>query len=411
MTTPSLSPGSKFSLTNNLSTLAETWSTYGTGGDDYNYYRLGYDKHHFLSAFFNNQSVTRRAAPRRQAEKPRPQDILVHLTSTRHTSKPRDFVLAIFPQFEFYQVPPNARSMTFSQLFIDCCRQLRGIDNRIARLLIRSSNLLDGRIETYQIDIPEPTCLGDMAKLFNGPVLRTPNKVAFLDMIKTHPISAIMERPPPGYDEMPSDPEIIQLGHFVQTVHIIVRSIFNSTVLWLTILEELDHEMSRLASEQDDTLAARFCALKGLGLCLQSVDFSSDSYQNAVRLTEVRQIQDLLYLVPWEITILYLAMASCGLGLSAYEWASANLVPMVLTINQVSHIALMRKQIVTSHTTYVMTEADDFLLGRDGPMPRMGLLAIHSRRDDEEGDDASKDDVMHQCLFPPDTKFKASRRY
>jgi hypothetical protein len=141
------------------------------------------------------------------------------------------------------------------------------------------------------------------------------------------------------------------------------------------------------------------------------IDFSSDSYQNAVRLTEIRQVQDLIFPVSWEITILYLAMASCGLGLSAFEWARANLVPMVMTINQVSHIALMRKQIVTPTTTYVLKSADDFLLGRDGPMGRMALLAIHSRREDEEGEDAAKDDIMHQCLFPPDSKFKGSRRY
>jgi hypothetical protein len=59
------------------------------------------------------------------------------MTNKQRTTKARDFILAITPQFSFYMIPKDAKDMTFSAIFCDCIRQLAAIWHVMAPLIIR----------------------------------------------------------------------------------------------------------------------------------------------------------------------------------------------------------------------------------------------------------------------------------
>ena len=143
---PFLKVNEPHDLVSSLSTLTVAWDTYGLDNDTNMWHRIGTGKWDFVHAYFHLGKVSRTCIRNKTAQTPRARDILLHLTSTRHTSKPRDFILAIMPQYAFYRVPKDARKMTFSELFLECCRQLRDHDVGIAPFLMDSENPLDGLI-------------------------------------------------------------------------------------------------------------------------------------------------------------------------------------------------------------------------------------------------------------------------
>ena len=125
----------------------------------------------FQYAFLNCGIITCHSTNRPRLQFPRLAETWAHFDSTRRTSEPRDFILAIMPQYEFYTVPRNAKQMTFGQLFFDCCRQLEAVretDLHLAPLLTSQFNITSGTPLPTD-NIPEPACLGDLMKLLNGP--------------------------------------------------------------------------------------------------------------------------------------------------------------------------------------------------------------------------------------------------
>ena len=95
--------------------------------------------------------------------------------SKRCTSKPRDFILAVMPQFSFYIVPKNAKKLSFQDLFIDCTTQLRtktGSD--LAPLFIDYAEF--NVEEPATKNIPSPAILGDLVFLLSGARFPSDNK-------------------------------------------------------------------------------------------------------------------------------------------------------------------------------------------------------------------------------------------
>ena len=93
--------------------------------------------------------------------------------SRRRTTKPQDFILATMPQIDFYKIPPTGGDMTFSELFLDCLRQMkrRGFPVRLlftGEVKTRLCELLNDPIPE-RLSIPEPTTLGDVVRLLSGP--------------------------------------------------------------------------------------------------------------------------------------------------------------------------------------------------------------------------------------------------
>jgi hypothetical protein len=81
-----------------------------------------------------------------------------HIMSARLTSKPRDFILAVAPQYGSYKTPSIASRMTFEELFMDCCRQ---IDYDSAYNLPIFVTFTAATVETLQQTSPNQ--LGDLA--------------------------------------------------------------------------------------------------------------------------------------------------------------------------------------------------------------------------------------------------------
>jgi hypothetical protein len=152
----------------------------------------------FIHGYFTNGTIRRQGVNIRVNHPfPEQHTFYRHIFSTRRTSKSRDFILATMPQYSFYHVPPNARSMNFGDLFKDCVYQLwrAGFPMQpiVPRPYVKTLELSspeyqiryeadedvafpDGRDETLQKfplpdihDVPEPACLGDLVKLFCGP--------------------------------------------------------------------------------------------------------------------------------------------------------------------------------------------------------------------------------------------------
>ena len=159
-------------IVQSLFSAAIVWSSRGEDdGDDYPDLYFA----DFTNAIFDCGSVSR--SPRREVEFPLLQELHLEATSTRRTSKSRDFILAIMPQFKFYTLPEKAREMDFSSLFLDCVRQLEasGPTGSFAPLVTDYRiNFLENTQERKQMEVPEPTCLGDFIKLLNGPHLTYP---------------------------------------------------------------------------------------------------------------------------------------------------------------------------------------------------------------------------------------------
>jgi len=156
--------------------LAFLWSMFGESVTVGEFERRASTKIGFLNAFLNCKTVTRPVPDTSEIAGPNLRDGFHLSNSGRVTTKARDFILATMPQYSFYTVPKNAKEMTFKDLWIDCCNQLAA--NRqywfrpffIDRFDIRDQ---DG-IAMFGMDIPEPTRLGDLVKLFNGPTLPPP---------------------------------------------------------------------------------------------------------------------------------------------------------------------------------------------------------------------------------------------
>ncbi|KAJ7263565.1 hypothetical protein B0H12DRAFT_1103012 [Mycena haematopus] len=344
--------GKGYDLVGSLSTLALAWDTFGSKNETNLQYR------HQIP------------------ELPRARDLCIYLSSMRRTSKPRDFILAIMPQYGFYRVPRNARQMTFTQLYIDCCHQLRGHDIDIGPLFIEAG-------------VPEPIYLGDLVKLFNGPVQRSPERsVVELLKLEEQPCQTgvakaqALQTVERAFGAGNYDPDKVNLALAVNMVHLTVICIFASKTLWLSSQAELLNEMGRVMPGSD---RHRWTTRRGRRQTCPVL-----SYAEKITYTEViLQLRG----VSWETFALLAAMVGCGVPLSAFEWAERHLEVLHLNILQGrSFMALAPKHVADNDSWYFLREVDDYVMGRDGPMPRLSLLAST----------LGQDNILTQCIFLPD---------
>jgi hypothetical protein len=63
------------------------------------------------------------------------------LRNDAETTKARDFILALLPQYPFYHVPNNAKALTFFELFLDLVRQTRNAGHKAAPLFIAETGV------------------------------------------------------------------------------------------------------------------------------------------------------------------------------------------------------------------------------------------------------------------------------
>ncbi|KAF5263358.1 hypothetical protein FOXYS1_5895 [Fusarium oxysporum] len=186
-------------LFESLHSLAEAWVDQGlyvfkSGKDqdalaDAPWEKYAFLQVRFVSAMINNSTVSR-PTERYAGHLYSPHNVLSSESqSRRKTTKPRDFVLAIFPQFEWYQKPDKATQMAFGEIFADATKQwqrsitenheLHSTDrsrdgkpspwvNVHARVPagLTTPTSTESRSFEPSIDLPTPAWFGDFVKLF-----------------------------------------------------------------------------------------------------------------------------------------------------------------------------------------------------------------------------------------------------
>ena len=155
-------------ISDSLYCAAQAWLEYGVEEEV-----AEWEYNMFLKAYINNGFVARRAChASRHRVRGLTNDFAIHLNSLRVTSKPRDFVLAILPQYGWYRAPREVKRLTFGQLWIDCVQQAEQSGFRFFPIVTKGltgtivANAEDSRSPSP--DIPEPETLGDFIKLFGS---------------------------------------------------------------------------------------------------------------------------------------------------------------------------------------------------------------------------------------------------
>ena len=339
------------SISDSLYCAAQAWLEYGMDEEV-----AEWEYNMFLKAYINNGFVARRAChASRHRVRDLTNDFAIHLNSLRVTSKPRDFVLAILPQYGWYRAPLDVKRLTFGELWIDCVQQAdrsgfkffptitKGMTNKII------SNAEDSRNPSSEI--PEPETLGDFIKLFGS---------------HEDPLE------PRGWGKFIADVECSRArsGDMTETIRLIRQSMMFSQSEWklahrgdLSIhgmdpveqsetrlrMEAIQDRMASISQmnleEKESFLAAksrvekqyrrqtedpRFQELEGMkilnlmwtGLFEEDVPASHDWLNFAKSLVEDDP-------VGYQDTILRLAtLISCGFGINAFAWSkTTNLIP------------------------------------------------------------------------------------
>lgn len=369
----------------NLFLFTDHWAL-GGGHDDLNALRGK-----FILAYMNCEAVRRVGAtrPPTKFSIPLQEYLVLYMSSSRKTSKPRDFILAVMPQFEFYTVPPNAREMTFGQLFLDCSRQMEAVDSHkyITPLFIAEINARSPEF-TATDDIPEPDCLGDLMKLFLGarPRLHETPAVDYpLGKMRLYPAQARLAQEFVGDDHR-------------SALFLIIQAIRDSITIWSFASDELqdnyeDFDEEFLSSLQQnsasDQQVTKFIAMTIFSVLIRPA-FDSDTApaQVIAKLNRLGGFKTMVSEVsPYDL-VLIAAVISCGLGFSAIEWARRNLVPLFVTFHGRSFLALARVGIAyQAGLEYFMVETETFLWFDVTPSR---LLARHPEASD----------IYHVCLFP-----------
>jgi hypothetical protein len=166
-----------------LGSLAETWVGLSAQEPDSTRYSQELDLlEEFMEALRYNGTVTR---PSTHEWNPN----LFHQLSRssnniRKSGKSRDYILAVLPQFAWYQLPTNVKSMGFGQVYQDAMLQIGGKysenhqqeegpsrDRRIRTKI--TEGMLGGLGVDHRSsfrpssDVPAPECLGDVCKLMH----------------------------------------------------------------------------------------------------------------------------------------------------------------------------------------------------------------------------------------------------
>lgn len=344
-------------INEDLETFARAWSSEDDGN-------LG-EPMRFIEAFVNNGVVSRRMS-QNPGPSPLPRTYFWFcITSTGRSSKPRDYILATMPQFRFYRVPPNARTMTFTELFTDCADQLH------AAISTLSPDSLDVELPDETVDIPrtidsipEPACLGDLVKLFHscflfadiqslltrlrGPQNRehqyniySPlnNRVFQLTLLgRKYPVDfAFID----SFGEDPPDTkEVVTL---VQNANIYSRALWYAARIGELHDFEVETGKSRRTYlfrkypkvEKDDVLVAKSVVTRLMENEEEERESIINSYGSDFDSREGKLGNCLDYIIR------IAAMISCRVGLSAFEWSKTHLCPVSIDFRDKTYLGLV----------------------------------------------------------------------
>jgi hypothetical protein len=315
----------------------------------------------FFRAFITNGSVSRTQSEL-PMQVPSIREICMHYNSVRRTTKPRDFILAIMPQYRFYTVPQNAREMTFGELFIDCSQSAErnglqiGWSKSSYATYGSGEEPISGFAGLAPNTIPEPKCLGDLMKLFL--VHRR-----LFETLNTPDTSFNSEMWFPLWGEgkyimrwLVKVHAIIDQCDVLTALQLIRDSIRKSRTLWpLAFSAELRAIDTEPFTYDETTPSNNGQSIHGLNLEAQS------AVKIIVAICVNCMVHDLQEILPWGLeqllinfasrsyinTLLRLAaMISCGIGISAFEWCCQHLTPVLVKVQDHSFLALLPMRVM-----------------------------------------------------------------
>ena len=340
----------------------------------------------FIRAFFNCGSAKRISARRHLPEFPSHLEFSSQFTSTRRTSKPRDFILAIMPQYTFYTVPKDAKSMTFAQLFVDCYHQLRdkNADLQLAPLIMGQLRIpLD--MPSLTEELPEPIFLGDLLKLFYGPKL-----VRTSSLVGSSPIG-----PNWGY-QVEVEPATAMNNPDIRLL--IAQSFRMSSIVWPNALGGDLREFTR--AQYSSSLP--WTKLKHGGESSATETSLGSEFFKAVEalwtiIAECRGRDlgsyEVIQSVGLEAVVRSAALISCGIGASAFEWSKQKLTPVLIRCRNQVYLGLAPTPVLQEGGyEFFLLEADRYRATQK-TTKRFALVARNTKLRPES---------YNMCLFPPD---------
>jgi hypothetical protein len=288
------------------------------------------------------------------------------------------------PQYSFYTVPENAKSMTFGQLFADCYRQLHWIEwtGKFDPLII--GNTLTAKTSSFEFNLveiaPEPLFLGDLMKILNGTwsYIHLPLRPSALVLVE---------------DPLKDEATFSKLLPRIQE-WIISPRLRRWTNAMAGEIEAYWSTREAATDKRDDTLARRlFPSVEAqserdmLVLMIWAHASSSKSIMEARKATFTLPVRR-------ENFFRLLCLVSCGIGISAFEWSKQQHLQPVFVVYRNERIpAMVPISVLEKIQSYQfhLVEVESLRVSRD---KRFTLLAIPS----EESGIAS----ITTCLFPPE---------
>ena len=384
-------------ISDSLFSTAIVWTSYGEDdGDDYSdlYYT------DFLDAFFALGTVERTDA-RGITQFPFAQEFQLNMNNKRRTTKARDFILAIMPQFSFYTVPKDAKEMTFSGLYFDCIRQLSRIGHVMAPLIIRRTiNFIESNTCIWESEIPEPASLGDFIKLLNGPRIGyAPRIMVSLYSASVRLVSDLHEMQHVVRSD--ADAELLSLARGIVAVHLVVRQIALSPQLFKLATGDLMHNVR---SEPGDRASSQECFIDAVRTLVAIARLSEQglggeaiaAHSNYVLVTYLKLESDR------EALLTLTAMIACNIGLSAFDWVLEHMQPLKVVLpvpGEKDHSALaLVSRTFSLDKRFFLTEGGTFSF-RMGGADIFKRWALFTTEHLEEGE-------LEMCLFPLEMRFR-----
>lgn len=357
----------------------------------------------FIQAFVNNGVVTR---PTTQNDEPSlfPEWYFWNaISSTRRTTKPRDYILATMPQFMFFKVPNNARRMTFTELFFNCLYRLHAI----VRLMLPDGAavpMLDLTVDIPRtVDIPEPTSLGDLVKLFHSCFLHADMVSLISSRLRPHDPEHQYNMFSPVTNHVfqlrllgrkyPVDLDLMRNINTENVIDLVQKAITYSGTMWAAALigdlfdcevqaketrrKPLFRKFPKVESK-DDVLVAKIVVTRLMTNGEEARQFMN-KFKNTFDARQGVTANCLEYIVR------IAALISCGVGLSAFEWSKAHLCPVSIDFRDRTYLALVPLSIVSCGKRRL------FLVASDEREIRFCLLAATHRSE-----------LYAACLFPQD---------
>jgi hypothetical protein len=344
-----------------LHMMSYAWAVYGDSDRQYNK-NLIHIK--FQYAFLTCSSISRpnTVARRYVPLIPADHEFMLHMSSTRTTSKSRDFILAIMPQYAGYKVPDNAKSMTFAQLFVDCYLQLQAAFTALGRFRMRITPLIadftpPGPYVPTE-NIPEPSNLGDFARLLGGPQLIRTGSFPVFPVQQVTTITDVTEL------------------NAVTYIHDTFR---HSRHLW-DVARQNDFTLPPQESIETNGTEGKSEFHRALEL-LWFMLYGGEKEVGAETLAGVVENTGK------EVVLRTAALITCGLGISAYEWCEQHMTPVLVHFANEVCLALVPNSVVANNRKIMFTMVPAERYYQDGYYST--LLAINI----ETG-------IAMTCLFP-----------